>query len=224
MRALLYVACVAWITLPLIGCKPWPDATYRYKLAISVETPGGLMTASNVVELDYYKSWGGEPHRTYGQALVLDLGAGGTLVVLLTQERLETWGEDDPKYSILKKCGGDERSILGAIDVVHRIGACKAVYPLDMSELPDILLLKNAKDPASAVVVDPRDPSGALGPTIIIRSAIIQVTSESLTHGVDDHLPWVRSWWGKIDSPLLHSPEHIFNRVGHIDFIAEGEG
>jgi len=93
-----------------------------------------------------------------------------------------------------------------------------------MSELPDILLLKNTKDPASAAVVDPKNSKDALGPGIVIRSATIQLTNELLTHGVDDLLPAVRGWRGEIDSPLLHSRERIFNRISHFDFIADGEG
>jgi hypothetical protein len=85
-------ACVTLVSLALAGCGPRPDASYRYKLTISVETPEGMKTGSNVVELDYYETASGAPHRTYGQALVLDLGASGTLVALLTQGGREGWG------------------------------------------------------------------------------------------------------------------------------------
>jgi hypothetical protein len=224
MRALLRAACLVLVSSILVGCGPRPDASYRYKLTISVETPEGLKTGSNVVELDFFKSWSGEPHRTYGQALVLDLGASGMLVALLSQQKEEAWEQDDPKYMILKKCGGDERNILGPIDIAQRISACKSAYPLALSELPDILLLKNAKDPASASVVDPGNPGDVLGSNVVIRAATIQVTQEPLTHGVDEHLPVLRNWWGHIDSPLLHTHRRIFNSITPVDFIAEGQG
>jgi hypothetical protein len=133
-------------------------------------------------------------------------------------------GGDDPKYLIAEKCGKDIRDTNGQVDVVRSIAACKSVYPLDLSELPDILLFKDAKDPASVEIVDLHNPEALLGPGVVIRSASIQLTDEALTRGVYDHLPWARSWWGKIDSPLLHTPRRIFNSVGHFDFIAEGEG
>ena len=146
------------------------------------------------------------------------------LVSLLTQGRREGWEEDDPKYMIAKKCSRDVRDTTGPIDTAHRISACKAIYPLDLSELPDILLLKNAKDPASVAIVDPHNPEAVLGAGVIIRSATIQLTDEPLTRGVDDHLPWVRDWRGKIDSPLLHTSQHFLNSIGRFDFIQEGEG
>ena len=224
MRAITHAASVILVSLALAGCARRPDASYRYKLTIAVETPEGIKTGSNVVELDYYKSWSGEPHRTYGQALALDLGASGMLVALLTQGRGQAWGDDDPKGIVFKNCDGGTRIGLSSIDVVRRIAACKAVYPVAVSDLPDILFFKDAKDPGSAAVVDPQNLDTVLGPGIVIRSATIQLTDEALTRGVDDHLPWVRSWRGKIDSPLLHTPEHIFNSVGRFDFIMEGEG
>ena len=228
MKAFPYAACVTLISLALAGCKPSADASYRYKLTISVETPEGMKTGSNVVELDYYKTASGAPHRTYGEALVLDIGASGTLVALLTQQGERTvWAQDDPISIIFKKCGRDTRDIFDLVDTVRSISACKAIYPLDLSklsELPDILLFKNAKDLASLAVVDPENPEAVLGPGVVIRSASIQLTDEPLTRGVDDHLPWVRDWRGKIDPPLWHTRQHFLNSIGRFDFIQEGEG
>lgn len=237
-KALCRIACVAAISLALGGCGTRPDASYRYKLTISVETPEGMKTGSNVVELDYYRNSTGAPHRTYGQALVLDLGASGTLVVMLTQGQREAWRlrtdweEDDPSGIIFKKCGRDMRKVFDPIDMVRSIADCKAAYPLDPifpgnsdpSEQPDILLLKNAKDPASARVVDPYHPEAVLGPGVLVRSMTVQLTDELLTHGVDDHLPWVRKWWGQIEAPEIFGPGPIPHFVGHFDFVQDGEG
>jgi hypothetical protein len=57
-------ACVTLVSLALAGCGPRPDASYRYKLTLKIQTPEGIKTGSNVVQLDYYKSWSGDPHRT----------------------------------------------------------------------------------------------------------------------------------------------------------------
>jgi hypothetical protein len=183
------ISVLVCAAIGLAGFKLPPDASYKYKLTISVDTPEGMKTDWNVVELDYFRSWAGEPHRAYGQALVLDLGAHGTLVALLTQARRKAWGENDPSSIIFKQCGGDIREVLGAIDLVRGIEGCKAIYPVDLTDLPDIALFKNAKDPATAVVVDPRHPEASLGPGVTIRSATIQLTDEPLTRGVDGHLP-----------------------------------
>jgi hypothetical protein len=236
-EVLCRAACVAALALTLAGCGPRPEASFRYKLTISVETPEGMKTGSNVVELDYFKSLSGDPHRTYGQALVLDLGASGTLVVMLTQGqrkawRMPAWEEDDPKGIIFKKCGRDMRKVFDAVDMVRSIADCKAVYPLDPiyprdpdpSEQPDILLLKNAKDPASAAVVDPYHSEVVLGPGVVIRSMTVQLTDEPLTHGVDDHLPWVSKWWGRIEAPEIFGPGPIPHFIGHYDFVQNGEG
>jgi hypothetical protein len=230
MRALSNAACIILVSLTLAGCMDRPDATYRYKLTISIETPEGTKTGSNVVELDYYRTASGAPHRTYGQALVLDLGPRGVLAALLsqkaflTQSRTSAWVEADPGEIILSKCVGDGARALDRIDMVRQIEGSKDAYSLDPSELPDLIVFRNAKEPSSAAVTNSLDFAATLGAGVRIQSATIQITHDPITRGVDELLPWVRHWTGTIALPPNYWTGSIDNWVGSWDFIKEGQG
>jgi hypothetical protein len=68
------IVCLA---LALAGCGR--SASYRYKRTLSLDTPDGVKTGFNVVQIDYWHvdfPMAGEPHKTLGQGIYLDLGPG----------------------------------------------------------------------------------------------------------------------------------------------------
>lgn len=75
--ALLGLAVIVSYGLLLVVLASWRRGeTYRYKLTLSVDTPDGVKTASNVVELRYFPAnfpAQGEMRDTTWQALYLDL-------------------------------------------------------------------------------------------------------------------------------------------------------
>jgi hypothetical protein len=90
--ALLGLAVIVSYGLLLVVLAGWRRGeTYRYKLTLSVDTPDGVKTASNVVELRYLPvnfPAQGEMHDTTWQALYLDPGPGRRpLIALLTHIR-----------------------------------------------------------------------------------------------------------------------------------------
>ncbi|MEQ1710632.1 MAG: hypothetical protein ABL908_04435, partial [Hyphomicrobium sp.] len=108
------MAGMAAASLLLGGCDFGPPArTYRYKLAIEMNTPEGPKRAFNVVEVKWeeriHQGLGGKQSITTvrGEALYLDLGPGRRpLVALLTsrvrptdqpgQRRARCWGPSAP--------------------------------------------------------------------------------------------------------------------------------
>ena len=75
-----------------MGCGR--SASYRYKLALTLDTPDGVKTASNVVEINAFDVTipaRGIGHKTTGQALYVVLGTGRRpLIALLTRIRRAT--------------------------------------------------------------------------------------------------------------------------------------
>jgi hypothetical protein len=96
--------------------------TYRYKLTPSGDTPDGVKTASNVVELRYFPvnfPVQGEMHDAAGQALYLDLGPRRRpLIALLTHIRRDDevaqnghlyhyrWSAESPSNVLADACLG----------------------------------------------------------------------------------------------------------------------
>lgn len=231
MKAVCCLVACFCAALALAGCAR-PEATIRYKFTLTIETPEGVKTGSNVVQLDYYNSFdgGGYPHRTYGQALVIDLGRRGVLAATLSRKgflpdtRNFSWVDADPTSLVLDKCVGGRAQAVSAIDVIRQLLPCKDRYSLDRTEFPDLILFKESNDPSSAAVVDPFHPATTLGQTVKIQSATLEITNDAITYEVDRQLPWVRHWSGKIALPPNYWTGTISNWLGRYDFIEDGEG
>lgn len=119
MSVALHIVAVLSAALALAGCGR--SETYRYKLTLSLDTPDGVKTASNVVEINAFDviiPARGIGHKTTGQALYIDLGAGRRpLIALFTRIRRATdpwptfpgWGEDAPGETLADKCLGAKK-------------------------------------------------------------------------------------------------------------------
>jgi hypothetical protein len=92
MSIALRIAAILCVMLAATGCGR--SASYRYKLALTLNTPDGVKTASNVVEINAFDAIlpaRGEMHDTRGQALYVDLGTRHRpLIALLTRIRRAT--------------------------------------------------------------------------------------------------------------------------------------
>src|SRR6266568_2143923 len=197
----------AGAALPLGGCGT--TASYRYKLTLSLDTPDGVKTGFNVVEIDYWTvviPARGEASRARGQGIFIGLGSGRRpLVVLLTHNRRAhesgyeaIWQGTSPTGIVAKKClnvtSADKWS-----DVASRFRICRGVYSLTTAELPDLVTFSDLNDPKSLMLVAPNNLIATLGPGISWRSMTIQIVDEPLTKGIDEHLPWVRNHKGDWD-------------------------
>jgi hypothetical protein len=107
---------------------------------------------------------------------------------------------------------------------VRQIEGCKDAYPLDPSELPDLIVFRNAKEPSSAAIINSLDLAATIGAGVSIQSATIQITHDPITSEVDELLPWVRHWTGRIALPPNYWTGSIGNWVGSWDLIKEGQG
>jgi hypothetical protein len=176
------IVCLA---LALAGCGR--SASYRYKRTLSLDTPDGVKTGFNVVQIDYWHvdfPMSGEPHKTLGQGIYLDLGPGRRpLIALLTRIRrsdevardggtnqewlrfIRGWGEDDPIGIVARLCL-NVTAIYSWIDVVSKFGACHEPFKLTRADLPDLVTFDDVNDPSSILLVDPNNLQGALGPGV----------------------------------------------------------
>jgi hypothetical protein len=229
MSIALRVVAVLCAALALTACGR--SASYRYKLALTLDTPDGVKTASNVVEInasDVILPARGFCHKTKGQALYVDLGTGRRpLIALLTRIRRATdpwptflgWGEDAPGEALADKCLGPKKPE----DWLDELRATRKCGPVAITtaDLPDLVTFADVNNPKSVMLVDPNNLSATLGPGVSWRSMTLQATDEPLTKEIDEHLPWVRDYDSNIEVLGVKSFNPLKDYINRRDFIRE---
>jgi hypothetical protein len=212
----------------LAGCGR--SETYRYKLTLSLDTPDRVKTGSNVVEINAFDvviPARGIGHKTTGQALYVDLGAGRRpLIALLTRIRRATdpwptfpgWGEDAPGEALANKCLGAKKpeDLINEVEATRKCGRPVAITTAD---LPDLVTFADVNNPKSVMFVDPNDLAATLGPGVSWRSMTLQATDEPLTKGIDEHLPWVRGYDPNIQISGIKAFDPLKTYISRLDFI-----
>lgn len=230
MSAALRIMVFLCAALALAGCGR--NASYRYKLTLTLDTPDGVKTASNVVEIDAFDviiPARGIGHKTTGQALYVDLGTGRRpLIALLTRIRraadpwptFRGWGEDGPGEALADKCLGAKKpgDWLDEVEAMRKCGRPVAITPAD---LPELVTFADTNDPKSVMSVDPDNLSATLGPGVSWRSMTLEATDEPLSKGIDEHLPWVRAYDPNIEIRGVMPFDPLKNYINIRDFIRE---
>jgi hypothetical protein len=230
MKAKVLFLSVFCAVLLLSGCGG-RSASYRYKLTLSLNTPDGVKTGFNVVELTYFNvsiPMRGTMHTTHGQGIYIDVGPGRRpLIALLDHIRrvseacqngvcnFPLWSEDEPGWIIAKACLSvkefnemNNANGRGVVDGIARIAQeCHQPIPLTptVGDLPQLITFLNVNDPASVMAVDPANLAASLGPGVTWRSITIQTTDEPLTKDIDEHLSWVRGYNDNISIAGINS-------------------
>ena len=204
MSVAFRILALVCATLALAACER--SASYRYKLSLSLDTPNGVVTGYNIVEV---RAFGvsipasGVMSKVTGEALFLDLGPGRRpLVALLTRKYPPliprpgadwqyTWGEKDPAAVVNRLYTGD-RKLSHYLDTIEGFSKFRGPRPIPTFDLPDIVTFADINDPHSVIAVDPDNLAATLGAGVSWRSATIEVTDEPLTTGIEAKLPWVK--------------------------------
>jgi hypothetical protein len=236
--ALLGLAVIVSYGLLLVLLAGWGRGeTYRYKLTLSVDTPDGVKTASNVVELRYFPAnfpAQGEMHDTTGQALYLNPGPGRRpLIALLTHIRRDEVTQNGVistttvGWEILPRTCSQKLAWAGletSIGSKWRHGLMSTVASRFQSYLtifPTSLPSPRWKDPKSVALVDPFHLAATLGAGVSWTSMRLEVTDERLTKGIDDDLSWVRSYDRNIQVPSVNSFNSLQNYIDRRDYFLE---
>jgi hypothetical protein len=202
---------------------------FKYKLSLAVETPDGIKTGFNVVEISHASvsiPAGGTMTRARGEALYLDLGPGRRpLIALLTGHRDEkgrygNWGEFSP-FNLLARLYGERFTDYGMknenipVLVAHR-GAKEIAA--GGGDLPDLVTFGDINDPKTVMAVDPKALEATLGPGIKWKSITLEVTDEPLTTGIETKLGWLKTTLGTLDG-LAHRPyDPYIEQLTHYNF------
>jgi len=233
-------ACVA---PGLSGCARWE--TYRYKLTLAVDTPQGVRSAYNVVEVTTTAisvPAQGEYPTVKGEALYLDIN-GKPLIALLIKKRHSLsppaagqrlssapgghpwwadWEYDSPTH-MLDWLYSPDHPHNSYLDAIGSFGSSRDARALATTQLPDLVTFADVNDPKSVAPVDPDNLEASFGPGVKWSARTIAITADPLTTGLSDKLPWIRTMRGNqfLDgSTLHHNPPPTFaNTLQPTDFI-----
>jgi hypothetical protein len=241
LRSLIAVLCLAAI---VGGCRDTGTAVVRYRLIATIEVDSHPVEYSTTMKIEYENKrapgeWliinilsGINPNitytKTYGEALIIDLGHRGTMYLLPYQYK---------SSGVLSSFhAGAVLQTLGVVNGLHaindadcdRIHNIKGRFPFQMarpgtSELrPAMVTFGNELDPQSVRQVDPFDLETSFGNGVKWQSLEIEITNAAVTSSLPKRLPWLkdRDRNRTADSSLLMYP--LQSGVGLVRTIQSG--
>jgi hypothetical protein len=191
----------------------FPSETIRYRLTLVIESDGTEHTGSGVIEVRYEKQTpliaeaGGILPSVRGEAVAVDLGPRGTLFALLKGVESETHDEKcsthvvtNPEqmlvYEFKLSCAvGDVQ--LADIAKLRKLGGHREI---PVERLPMLARFRDLLDPATAEQVIPSHQPNQMGPGFVLKNATLTITSEPVTKGIEQRLPWMS------DSTIMQNP------------------
>jgi hypothetical protein len=234
LRSYLSVVVVALLmTAGLAGCSK--AESYRYKLTLAVNTPGGVKRSSSVVEVLFYDvsiPARGVMHKLRGEALYLDLGPSvRPLIVLLTSRLHPRYGKEQrwtrdagPDDSLLSQLYGPP--LADVLDDVSRLAGMRGPGRIAPTDLPDLVTFANVNDPKSVIEVDPNDLQATLGQSVTWNEIMLESTDEPVTEGIELKLKWLPAYFERnlrLDGSEHGAKNELANILSWSDFDQSGD-
>lgn len=179
----------------IFGCDTKDSSqTYRYKMAVEVDTPSGVKSGFSVQEhsvitsnIDFGEMSPKRALTLRGEAVVVDLSDGQSLFVLLCDPRL-TQSVIDPKWDNDWRSSA-QRIISGDIPSGPKVMREDRPRPAGIkSGLPLFVKFGDARDPKSVEVVNPTDLAASFGPGVRLKRIFLEVTSEKVSSRLGQRL------------------------------------
>jgi hypothetical protein len=173
---------------------------HKYRLTVEVETPAGMKSASSVLAVTPDRGYvrGGNT-RTSGDAVLVDLGGGKSLVALL----LHRDGKLDPaaiNYVALRAYTAAAGKRVNFNDMSKQTG----IVPVEGALIPILLASSDPANPGSMKLVSPDDTEATLGNGFRLRRLTAEVVpngfwpldfggalGEPVTRGIATRLAWL---------------------------------
>ena len=179
---------------------------HKYRLAIEVETPDGVKSASGVLSVhpDRGYSRGGSTV-TKGDAVWVDLGGGKNLLALLAHIDDKGLELDGMNFVALRAFNAAGRKT--TFNAMNRM---TGTAPVTGALVPVMVAFGDIKDPSTMRVVRPDDLAATYGKGFGLRGVAVEavpngiwpldfggVLGEPVTRGIEAKLPW----WGRAQDP-----------------------
>jgi hypothetical protein len=179
---------------------------HKYRLAVEVETPGGVKSASGVMAVHPDRGYSRKGSTlTKGDAVWVDLGGGKNLVALLAHLDDKGLEPDGMNYVALRAFNAAGRKT--NFNEMNRISG---IAPVTGSLVPVLATFTDINDPATMRMFKPDDLETTYGSGFRLRGITAEavpngfwpldfggVLGEPVTRGIEARLPW----WSRPGDP-----------------------
>ena len=179
---------------------------HKYRLAVEVETPEGVKSASGVLAVHPDRGYSRSGSTlTKGDAVLIDLGAGKKLLALLAHIDDKGLELDGMNYVALRAFNAAGRKT--SFNEMNRISGAA---PVTGTLVPVLATFGDINDPATMRVVRPDDLEAAFGKGFRLRGVTTEAVpngfwpldfggalGEPVTRGIEAKLPW----WSRPGDP-----------------------
>lgn len=189
--ALFIGGAIAWVKF-----ITYPDYSYRYRLALSIESDGKVHTGSSVIEVTWS---GGIPFGDVGpyvpvvrgQAAFIGLGERGAVVAVLTAPSHEergriVWPEGVSAIFLGARAFGNS-STYDELPQLPRLSGLRNLTPDNM---PRLIWFSDVRDPKTLRVIKAADIPELFGSNARLASAYVEITRDRIVIDIDKKLPW----------------------------------
>lgn len=190
----------------------FPSGSLNYKLSIDVDDNGTVHHGEGVIKVTYQSNgflrtpetplWSVGP---VGQAIAVDLGAKGTLFVLLAADPTRV-----DRFGIINPTGKPNSAEAGRVALIEYFNFYFNDLPNDRSgiaivedfkakarsaevrsgDLPMLVRFRDINDPATIEKVDPSHLDLTFGPGVSIIRSNVEITNGPVTSGIEKKLPF----------------------------------
>jgi hypothetical protein len=179
---------------------------HKYRLTVAVKTPVGVKSASGVLAVHPDRGYTRSGSTlTKGDAVLVDLGGGKTLLALLAHIDDKGLELDGMNYVALRAFNAAGRK--ASFNEMNRISGAASVTG---ALIPVLATFTDINDPATMRLVKPDDLEEAFGKGFRLRGVIAEAVpngfwpldfggalGEPVTRGIEAKLPW----WNRSDDP-----------------------
>jgi hypothetical protein len=179
---------------------------HKYRLAVEVETSGGVKSAAGVMSVHPDRGYSRSGSTiTKGDAIFVDLGGGKNLIALLAHVDDKALELDGMNYVALRAFNAAGRKT--SFNEMSRISGAA---PVTGALIPVLATFSDVNDPATMRVVKPDDLEATYGKGFRLRSVTVEavpngfwpldfggVLGEPVTRGIEAKLPW----WSRAGEP-----------------------
>lgn len=181
----------------LYGLYLWkyPTYTYRYRMTVSVETPGGVRSGSSVIEVRVRKNPTPFGHGAFatdhaqGEAVFVDLGDNKSVVALLAGGEFAEAGAGYPTNVV-----PDHFKLSLATDAqLVSLPNLRGSWELARNRYPTFVTFADRSDPSTIRLVRADQFEATFGAGFLLRGVKIEMTKDAVTRDIESKLPWVKN-------------------------------
>ncbi len=181
----------------LAVCDYGSETKLRHRLVVDVGTPAGVVSGAAVRETLVQRAprWAPGLQVTFegrGEAVAIDLPNGQTLFALLGTTYFPDAFIRLPIELFVQQAEYERTGESDTSQRVKQLMRDQPSAPVTGDNRPRLVRFRDISDPSTMEEVDPDQLSDAFGSGYYLQGMTISITTDRVTTGIGDRLPWLR--------------------------------